>query len=123
MKQNPNLTNEQKEVLFNKGTEQPFSGKLLHNKNDGMYNCANCKAPLFASNTKFDSGSGWPSFDSAIDGAVEFHDDSGFGMKRTEVICSKCKGHLGHVFDDGPQETTGKRFCINSCSLGFEEKK
>ena len=108
-------------VLRNKGTELSGTGKLLHNKDRGMYQCAGCGNKLFASDTKFDSGTGWPSFDKALPGAVEFHRDVGHGMMRTEVTCGKCGGHLGHVFDDGPP-TTGKRFCINSCALKFEKK-
>ncbi len=117
------LTPEQYRVLRQKGTEMPFSGKLLTEKRDGMFVCAACGAELFDSKTKFDSGTGWPSFDKAKKGAVEFHEDVSLGMYRVEVTCAKCGGHLGHVFDDGPRETTGKRLCINSCSLGFKGKK
>ena len=99
----------------------PGTGKLLHNKENGMYACGGCGTELFASDTKFDSGTGWPSFDKAIPGAVEFHDDGAHGMRRVEVTCAKCGGHLGHVFDDGPTKTK-KRFCINSCALKFEKK-
>ena len=110
------LTPEQYKILREKGTEAPFSSPLL-NSHDGMFACAVCGQKLFSSDTKFDSGTGWPSFDKAIPGAVEFHKDSEYGMERTEVICSKCGSHLGHVFDDGPMETTGKRFCINGACL------
>ncbi len=115
------LTPEQYHVLREKGTEAPFSGKFVHHKANGMYVCAACNTPLFSSDTKFDSGTGWPSFtDVAEKGNVELHDDTSLGMHRIEVTCKNCGGHLGHVFDDGP---TGKRYCINSCALGFEEKK
>ncbi len=117
------LTPEQYAVLREKGTERPFTGELLHEARKGMFVCAGCGTELFDSGTKFDSGTGWPSFDSAKKGAVKFVDDSSHGMHRVEVICAKCGGHLGHMFDDGPAKTTGKRFCINSCSLGFKEKK
>src|SRR3989344_7749166 len=122
------LTNEQYNVLREKKTEPAFSGKLYDNHEKGMYTCAACGQQLFSSNTKFDSGTGWPSFDAAIPGSIEFRDDASHGMTRTEVVCSRCGGHLGHVFDDGPRETTGKRVCINSCSLdlqadGQSEKK
>jgi peptide-methionine (R)-S-oxide reductase len=114
------LTAEQYDVLRNRGTERAFTGKYHASKEKGLYRCAGCGTQLFSSDTKFDSGSGWPSFNRAIDGAVEFRDDSSFGMRRTEVVCATCKGHLGHVFDDGPHET-GKRFCINSCALDLKK--
>ena len=117
------LTPEQYRVLREKGTERAFTGELLHEKRNGMFVCAACGAELFDSSAKFDSGTGWPSFYDAKKGAVKFNEDVSLGMKRIEVTCVKCGGHLGHVFDDGPSETTGKRFCINSCSLGFKEKK
>lgn len=116
------LTAEQEHVLKNKGTEAPGTGALLNEKGEGMFKCAACGQQLFESGTKFESGSGWPSFDSAIVGSTKEVPDESGGMTRTEVVCSKCGGHLGHVFDDGPKETTGKRFCVNSCSLDFEDK-
>jgi peptide-methionine (R)-S-oxide reductase len=116
------LTPEQIEIIKNKGTEAPFTGELLNKKDNGEYTCAACGAKLFESGTKFDSGSGWPSFDQAIPGSVKEINDNSHGMVRTEVICSNCGGHLGHLFNDGPKETTGQRFCINSASLGFEPK-
>ena len=115
------LSEEQYHVLREKGTERPFTGEYLNHKKDGKYTCAACGNPLFDSNTKFDSGSGWPSFYDVIDqGNVKLIKDSSMGMIRTEVVCANCEGHLGHVFDDGPEET-GMRYCINSVSLGFEE--
>lgn len=114
------LTKEQYHVLREKGTERAFTGHLLNNKEKGMYSCAACGNKLFNSDVKFESGTGWPSFYDAIPGAVEFVKDNSLGMSRTEVICSKCKSHLGHVFDD-VKEKTGKRFCINSCSLNFKK--
>lgn len=115
------LTPEQYHVLREKGTERPFTGALLHEKREGSFTCAACGSELFDSDSKFDSGTGWPSFDKAKKGAVEFHEDTSLGMHRIEVTCAKCGGHLGHMFDDGPS-TTGKRLCINSCSLGFKKK-
>jgi len=117
------LTKEQYHILKEKGTEPAFTGKYYNHKEKGMYSCAQCGTELFDSNTKFESGTGWPSFDKAIPGAVKFIEDNSHGMSRTEVVCAKCGGHLGHVFNDGPRETTGKRFCINSCSLDFKKKK
>ncbi len=120
---NPKLTDDQKAVLFDKATEAPFTGKFLHNKDSGMYTCANCGAELFSSDTKFDSGSGWPSFyEVAASGAVKLETDGSHGMERTEAVCANCGGHLGHVFDDAHDQPTGQRFCINSCSLDFKPK-
>lgn len=117
------LTAEQYRVLVEKGTEAPYSGKLLNNKEKGEYNCAVCGNVLFESGTKFDSHCGWPSFYDAKKGSVEFEEDNSLGMHRIEVTCAKCGGHLGHVFDDGPEDKTGKRYCINSVSLDFKKKK
>lgn len=115
------LSKDKFRVLRKKGTEPPFTGKLLYNKEKGVYVCAGCKNPLFSSDTKFDSGSGWPSFwDVISEGSIDLKPDYSLGMKRIEVLCSKCGGHLGHVFDDGPKPT-GKRFCINSISLDFKK--
>ena len=116
------LTPEQYRVLRQKGTEAPFTGKYVHETKDGTYACVVCNNPLFASAAKFDSGTGWPSFDEALPGAVTFETDSKFGMHRTEVLCAKCGSHLGHVFDDGPTKT-GKRFCLNSVCLDLSEEK
>ena len=117
------LTAQQYHILREKGTEFPFTGNLLKNKEDGMYICTACGTKLFSSDTKFESGTGWPSFyDVAVKGNVKLHDDSAMGMQRVEVTCAKCGGHLGHVFNDGPKPT-GLRYCINSASLGFEKKK
>ncbi|MEI6842943.1 MAG: peptide-methionine (R)-S-oxide reductase MsrB [bacterium] len=116
------LTSEQYRVMRQKGTEMPFSGKYIDDKTEGVYKCSACGNPLFSSDTKFDSGTGWPSFDDAIPGSVQYIPDNSLDVKRTEVVCSKCGAHLGHMFDDGPQETTGKRYCINSVCLDLEKK-
>lgn len=120
-KKDSRLTPEQYHVLKEKGTEPAFTGKYYKHKDKGMYKCADCGNQLFYSDTKFDSGTGWPSFDKAIKGAVKYNEDLSHGMKRVEVVCAKCGGHLGHVFDDGPK-TTGKRYCINSCALDFKKE-
>lgn len=116
------LTPEQFHILREKGTERAFTGALVNNHDDGMYHCAACDTPLFKSNTKFDSGSGWPSFFEPLSpDAVELHEDSSHGMRRIEVTCATCGSHLGHVFPDGPNPT-GERYCINSASLNFEKQ-
>ena len=114
------LTEEERHVLFEGGTERPFSGELLNEHRKGMFACKVCGTPLFSSDAKFESGSGWPSFDQALPGAVEYVEDTSLGMLRTEVRCATCHAHLGHVFDDGP-ETTGKRYCMNSICMEFKE--
>jgi peptide-methionine (R)-S-oxide reductase len=107
------LTPEQYRVLREKGTEMPFSGNAVHPDEDGLYRCVACGNPLFSADAKFDSGTGWPSFDEAIPGSVKMVEDTSHGMVRTETVCAVCGSHLGHVFDDGPT-ATGKRYCINS---------
>ncbi|HET8838267.1 MAG TPA: peptide-methionine (R)-S-oxide reductase MsrB [Flavobacteriaceae bacterium] len=114
------LSEEQYRVLREKGTEPPHSGKFNLHFENGSYHCAACDAELFKSYAKFRSNCGWPSFDEAIEGSVEFVKDTSFGMIRTEVVCANCGGHLGHVFDDGPTEN-GQRYCINSVSIQFEK--
>lgn len=118
------LTPEQYRILREKGTEAPFSGKLLHNDKTGDYTCAACGQVIFNSDTKFDDGSGWPSFyDVAHTKAVKLAEDTSHGMRRVEVMCANCGSHLGHVFNDAPDQPTGMRFCINSTALDFKEKK
>lgn len=118
------LTPEQFHVTREKGTERAFTGAYWDNHKEGVYRCIGCGAQLFASDTKFDSGTGWPSFTQPLDDSnVEMEEDRSLGMRRIEVHCRKCGAHLGHVFPDGPREAGGQRFCINSCSLNFEEKK
>lgn len=117
------LTPEQYNVLIEKGTEYPGTGEYYMNFEEGTYVCAACKTPLFKSDNKFESHCGWPSFDDAIPGRVAYKKDTSHGMIRTEIVCATCGGHLGHVFDDGPQETTGQRYCVNSLSLEFTKDK
>ncbi len=116
---NQNLTDEQKNILFNEGTERPFTSSLLHEKRDGFYHCANCGAKLFNSSSKFDSGTGWPSFSNALTGVFKSKIDYSFGMKRIEYHCANCGAHHGHVFNDGPGKN-GKRFCNNGLCLIFK---
>ncbi|PJE65726.1 peptide-methionine (R)-S-oxide reductase [Candidatus Saccharibacteria bacterium CG10_big_fil_rev_8_21_14_0_10_47_8] len=117
------LTPEQYKILREQGTEAPFSGKFLKNKETGMYTCAACGAKLFKSGHKFDSGTGWPSFyDVFSSDAVKLTEDNRYGMRRVEVACANCGSHLGHVFNDAPNQPTGMRFCINSTCLGFMPK-
>ncbi len=119
MNKDGNLTSEQKRVMWDKGTEAPFTGKYLYEKSSGTYNCASCGNPLFLSTAKFDSGTGWPSFDEAIPESLNYIEDNSHGMHRTEITCKKCNAHLGHVFDDGPTKT-GKRYCLNSVCLDLK---
>ncbi|MBI2621795.1 MAG: peptide-methionine (R)-S-oxide reductase MsrB [Candidatus Levybacteria bacterium] len=114
------LTPQQFEILRNKGTEPAFTGEYVDIHEDGMYNCAACGNPLFASDTKFESGTGWPSFyNVATKGNVVLQDDNSHEMNRVEVVCANCGSHLGHVFNDGPKDKTGLRYCVNSCALKF----
>src|SRR3989344_203937 len=115
------LTPAQYHILRERGTEAPFTSELLHTKERGMFACAACGNQLFSSDTKFDSGTGWPSFDRALTGAVEFREDNDGGMRRTEVVCAQCGSHLGHVFDDGPAQMSGKHFCINGACLMMQK--
>jgi peptide-methionine (R)-S-oxide reductase len=118
------LSPEQYAILRQKATERPFTGEYVHAKAEGTYVCAACGQALFDSGTKFESGTGWPSFWDVIDkGNVELIVDNSHGMRRTEAVCSRCGSHLGHVFDDGPRETTGLRYCINSASLSLQKRK
>lgn len=117
------LTSEEYKILREKGTEAPFSGKYVHEKKSGMYACVACGNQLFSSDTKFDSGTGWPSFTDPVNlKNIELREDNDMGMHRTEVVCKNCGSHLGHVFDDGPQDKGGKRYCINSACLVLEKK-
>lgn len=115
------LTEEEYEVLRKKGTEAPFSGEYVNTKEKGMYTCKVCGAQLFSSEAKFDSGTGWPSFDEALPNTLVLKEDDSYGMHRMEVVCNKCGSHLGHVFDDGPTQTK-KRFCINSVCLDLKKE-
>ena len=117
------LTKEQYYILRQKGTERAFTGKYWNNKKEGEYKCAGCGQALFSSNKKYDSGTGWPCFFDVEDKKyVSFLEDNRYGMERIEVICSNCEGHLGHVFEDGPKNKTGLRYCVNSISLDFESE-
>ncbi len=117
------LTSEQYRLLRQKGTEPAFSGELLHNRKTGDYSCAACGRLIFNSSTKFDSGSGWPSFNSPVDNkAVKLIEDNSLGMHRVEVTCANCGSHLGHVFNDALDQPTGMRYCVNSRAFDFKEK-
>ena len=117
------LSPEQYEVLRKGGTERAFSGKYWDKHDDGVYRCAGCGTELFDSGMKFDSGTGWPSFtEPKVAEAIELREDNSWGMRRTEAVCRNCGGHLGHVFEDGPRDKGGLRYCMNSCSLDFQER-
>ena len=118
------LTQEELYVLKDKGTERPFSGKFDTFFEDGVYKCKNCKAELFKSESKYDAGCGWPSFFEAVneEAIIYKEDNSIFGRPRTEILCANCEGHLGHVFEDGPKDKTGLRYCVNSISLDFDSE-
>jgi len=114
------LSDQQYQILREAGTERPFTGEYVDTEGDGKYVCAACGSDLFSSGAKFHSGSGWPSFwDVISQGNIQLHEDTSLGMKRTEIVCARCDGHLGHLFDDGPRDKTGLRYCINSASLDF----
>jgi len=117
------LSPQQYYVLREKGTDRPGDGGYTKHFEKGTYHCAGCDAQLFESNSKYESHCGWPSFDDAIEGSVEYVLDKSLGMMRTEIICTNCDGHLGHIFDDGPVDTTGKRYCVNTTSIRFEKSK
>ena len=121
---NDKLTQEELYVLKDKGTERPFSGKSDTFFEDGVYKCKNCKAELFKSESKYDAGCGWPSFFEAVneEAIIYKEDNSIFGRPRTEILCANCEGHLGHVFEDGPKDKTGLRYCVNSISLDFDSE-
>tara|TARA_Y100001970_G_scaffold39885_1_gene49134 strand:- start:183 stop:566 length:384 start_codon:yes stop_codon:yes gene_type:complete len=121
---NDKLTQEELYVLKDKGTERPFSGKFDTFFEDGVYKCKNCKAELFKSESKYDAGCGWPSFFEAVneEAIIYKEDNSIFGRPRTEILCTNCEGHLGHVFEDGPKDKTGLRYCVNSISLDFDSE-
>ena len=121
---NDSLTQEELYVLKDKGTERPFSGEFDTFFEDGVYKCKNCKAELFKSESKYDAGCGWPSFFEAVneEAIIYKEDNSIFGRPRTEILCANCEGHLGHVFEDGPKDTTGLRYCVNSISLDFDSE-
>ncbi|MEO0570127.1 MAG: peptide-methionine (R)-S-oxide reductase MsrB [Bacteroidota bacterium] len=117
------LSPEEYYVLRQKGTERPFTGEYNLHFENGDYHCKACDTKLFRSQNKFESGCGWPSFDEAVEGAIEYVRDTSHGMIRTETLCANCGSHLGHVFDDGPRATTGQRYCINSVSIDFDPEK
>jgi peptide-methionine (R)-S-oxide reductase len=116
------LSPEEYRILREKGTEYPHTGRYNLHFEKGTYCCKACNTPLFESSSKFKSSCGWPSFDDAIEGSIEYHKDNSFGMIRTEIVCTNCGGHLGHIFDDGPTPT-GMRYCVNSASINFDDKQ